>query len=62
MEQKEKAEKTETLKVKITVAKVFRDKFDKSVLYTPGQELEFEPERAEDVVSRGLAEYPEPLG
>lgn len=61
MKMETKREKEEA-KVKITVAKVFRDKFDKSVLYTPGQELEFEPERAEDVVSRGLAEYPEPLG
>lgn len=61
MKMETKKEKEEA-KVKITAAKVFRDKFDKSVLYHPGQELEFEPERAEDVVSRGLAEYPEPLG
>lgn len=62
MEPKEKTEKTEIQKVKITVAKTFRDKHNKSVLYTPGQELEFEPERAKDVVERGLAEYLEPLG
>lgn len=58
MEQKEKTE----VKVKIIVAKPFRDKFNKSVHYEPGQELEFEKARAEDVVSRGLAEYVMPEG
>ena len=47
---------------KIKVLQPFRDKFDKSVLYEPGKELEFEPSRAEDVVNRELAEYVEPLG
>ncbi len=47
---------------KIKVLQPFRDKFEKSVLYAPGQELEFDASRAEDVVSRELAEYVEPLG
>ena len=54
MEQKQTA--------KIKVLKPFRDKFNKSVLYEPGKELEFEASRAEDVVNRELAEYVEPLG
>lgn len=48
--------------VKIKVLKPFRDKFDKKVCYEAGAELEFEPERAEDVVNRELAEYVEPVG
>jgi hypothetical protein len=48
--------------VKIKVSTPFRDKFEKSVIYEAGQELDFNPERAEDVVNRGLAEYVEPLG
>lgn len=47
---------------KIKVLQPFRDKYEKSVLYAPGQELEFEVSRAEDVVNRELAEYVEPLG
>lgn len=62
METKEQDEKTEVLKVKITVSKMFRDKFDNSVLYKAGDELEFEIGRADDVVSRGLAEYADPVG
>lgn len=53
-------ENKEQAKIKVLVP--FRDKFEKSVLYQPGQELEFEAPRAEDVVNRGLAEYVEPLG
>lgn len=48
--------------VKIVVLSPFRDKFDKSTRYEVGTELEFDAERAEDVVSRELAEYAEPLG
>lgn len=48
--------------VKIKVVQVFRDKFNKAVRYEVGQELEFEAERANDVVSRKLAEFVEPLG
>lgn len=47
---------------KIVVLSPFRDKFDKNVRYDVGTELEFDAERAEDVVSRELAEYAEPLG
>lgn len=47
---------------KIKVLKAFRDKFDKKVLHKEGAELEFDTERAEDVVSRELAEYVEHLG
>lgn len=52
----------EEVKVGIKVLQPFRDKFDKSVRYESGQELEFEPTRAEDVVTRGLAEYIDPIG
>ncbi|EFR54606.1 hypothetical protein [Bacteroides fragilis] len=48
--------------VKVEVVQPFRDKFDKSILYKVGQELEFEIARAEDVVTRGLAEYVYPVG
>lgn len=48
--------------VKIKVVKSFRDKFDRSVLYKTGDELDFEQERAEDIVKRELAEYTEPVG
>jgi len=49
-------------KVKIVVLSPFRDKFDKSVRYEVGTELELDAERAEDVVTRELAEYVEPVG
>ena len=48
--------------VKIKVLKPFWDKLDKKTRYTEGTELEFEAERAEDVISRGLAELSEPVG
>lgn len=51
-------EKTTGL-VKIIVLKPFRDKFNKTTRYEVGAELEFEAERAEDVVTRELAEYAE---
>lgn len=54
------AKKVETVKIK--VLKPFRDKFDKKVRYEAEAELEFEPERAENVVTRELAEYVEPVG
>lgn len=53
---------TKTEEVKVTVLKAFRDKFDRAVLYSPGQELELDAARAEDIVSRGLAEYTDPVG
>ncbi|MDH6357238.1 hypothetical protein [Parabacteroides sp. PF5-9] len=48
--------------VKIVVLNPFRDKLDKKTRYEVGQELEFEAERADDLVTRELAEYTEPLG
>lgn len=48
--------------VKIKVVQVFRDKFNKAVRYAVGQELEFDQERAADVVSRKLAEFVDPIG
>ncbi len=68
MEKNETKNVNETLEaqakanVKIKVVQVFRDKFNKAVRYEVGQELEFEAERANDVVSRKLAEFVEPLG
>lgn len=58
MELKDKEE----VKVRIKVVQPFRDKFDKSIRYEVGQELEFEAARAGDVVTRGLAEYTDPIG
>lgn len=54
--------KKENNTVKIKVKETFLDKFDTKVRYTPGQELDFDAERAKDVTDRGLAEYAEPLG
>lgn len=48
--------------VRIKVVQTFRDKFNKAVRYEVGQELEFEAERANDVVNRNLAKFVEPLG
>lgn len=48
--------------VKIKVVQVFRDKFNKAVRYEVGQELEFDAERANDVVNRKLAEFVDPIG
>lgn len=53
-------DKKETVKIK--VLKPFRDKLDNKIRYSAGQELEFEAERAEDVISRGLTEAVEPVG
>lgn len=68
MEKNETKNVNETLEtqakanVKIKVVQTFRDKFNKAVRYEVGQELEFEAERANDVVNRNLAEFTEPLG
>lgn len=59
-EQMGAAEATAAVKKKIKVKQVFRDKFNKAVRYEVGQELEFEAERAADLVDRKLAEYVEP--
>lgn len=47
-------------KVTIKVTEDFLDKFDNTIRYDVGTVLEFDAERAEDVVNRGLAEYVEP--
>jgi len=49
-------DETPTSKV-IVVLKRFRDKTDHKTLFVVGQELEFDEERANDVVSRGLAKF-----
>jgi hypothetical protein len=46
-----------TGKVRVVVESEFTDKFDNSVTYRPGTVLEFDAERANDVVSRGLAKF-----
>uniref|UniRef100_A0AB33JL04 Uncharacterized protein n=1 Tax=Prevotella sp. GTC17260 TaxID=3236796 RepID=A0AB33JL04_9BACT len=60
--EKKKNEKSEEKKVSIKVVQDFLDKFDTTIRYEAGTVLEFETERAADVVSRGLAEYSEPIG
>jgi hypothetical protein len=53
-------ESPETLQSKvIVVLQRFRDKTDHKTLFTVGQELEFDVERANDVVARGLAKFKE---
>lgn len=49
-------EETQEL-VKVVVKQVFRDKFSLTTYYKVGQELEFDADRAKDLVARGLAEY-----
>lgn len=46
----------------VKVVAKFRDKEDLSVVYEAGEVLEFELDRAYDVVERGLAEYTDPIG
>ena len=60
MEKKIKTEEKEVKKVSIMVTEAFLDKFDLSIRYEAGKVLEFDEERAQDVVERGLAEYVEP--
>ena len=47
-------------KVTIKVTEDFLDKFDNAIRYEAGTVLEFDAERAEDVVKSGLAEFVEP--
>ena len=42
--------------MKVKVKSTFLDKFNRSRVYNPGDVVEFEDERAEDIVSRGLGE------
>ena len=58
-EEKIMAEK-KTVAVKAVMK--FRDKEDLSVVHEAGEVLEFDAERAQDVVERGLAEYADPIG
>ena len=60
MEKKIKTGEKEVKMVSIKVTEAFLDKFDLSVRYEAGTVLEFDEERAQDVVGRGLAEYAEP--
>lgn len=48
--------------VSVNVVAKFRDKEDLSVVHEAGEVLEFELDRAHDVVERGLAEYADPIG
>lgn len=48
--------------VSVKVVAKFRDKEDLSVVHEAGEVLEFELDRAHDVVDRGLAEYADPIG
>lgn len=60
MEKKIKTEENEVKTVAVKVTEDFLDKFDTSVRYEVGTVLEFDEERAKDVVNRGLAEFVEP--
>ncbi|GHT64542.1 hypothetical protein FACS189451_12170 [Bacteroidia bacterium] len=53
------AKKAETKK--LVVLQTFIDKNDKTTRYYEGTEVEFETERANDVVERGLAKVVEPV-
>lgn len=61
---KQKTERmmSEKKTVSVKVVQKFRDKEDLSVLHEAGEVLEFEQERAQDVVERGLAAYADPIG
>lgn len=52
-------ETTVATTAKVTVIKSFRDKNDKKIRFEVGAELEFDVDRAKDVVDRGLAQYVE---
>ncbi len=52
--QKEKNENAEQIDIVVTAR--FRDKFDHVTWYEAGTELQFEKERAESLIERGLAE------
>lgn len=47
------------LLVTVVVLMAFQDKFDHKTQYAPGTELQVEKERADDLVSRGLAKMKE---
>ena len=60
MEKKIKTGENGVKTVAVKVTEDFLDKFDTSVRYEVGTVLEFDEERAKDVVNRGLAEFVEP--
>lgn len=41
--------------MKIIVKEEFTDKFDHKTIYTVGKELDFDEERCQDLIKRGLA-------
>lgn len=43
--------------MKVEVTRPFKDKFNLAREFTPGEVLDFEPARAEDIVSRGLGKF-----
>jgi hypothetical protein len=45
--------------VKIVVRSPFMDRYDRKIKYERGDVLQFDEERARDVVERGLADYAE---
>lgn len=47
------------LLVTVVVLMAFQDKFDHKTQYAPGTELQVDKERADDLVSRGLAKVKE---
>ena len=53
---------TEKKTVAVKAVTKFRDKEDLTVVHEAGEVLEFDVERAQDVVERGLAEYADPIG
>lgn len=59
---KKKTIMAEKKTVTVKAVKKFRDKEDLTVVHEAGEVLEFDAERAQDVVERGLAEYADPIG
>lgn len=43
--------------MKVKIVRPFYDKFNLSRLFNPGEVVDFEEKRAEDIVSRGLGEF-----
>lgn len=50
---------TKKLLITVIVLMAFQDKIDHKTQYVPGDELQVDQERADDLVSRGLAEIKE---
>lgn len=42
--------------MKVKVIKIFKDKYTRTKFYHPGDIVEFEEERAKDIINRGLGE------